>query len=136
MPEDQSWRSWTEMCLRELTQLRADIDRHMTEHREDISRLTDKIERLNEKFTELSRSLETFQQESDRRQDLAIQKLQIEAESYGKQAGASSGKEAAETAMDTIAASVRKNGATISVVVTAVIVGLVEAYRIIITNKP
>jgi len=132
MAEDPNWKSWTEMAIREFTQIRVEINRHLDEHRQDILRLTDRMDQMTKDINIIARTIEENQRESDKKQDLAIQKLQIEAESMGKKAGS----ESAKAVTSEIGAKMKLDGATISVAVTAIIVGAVEAYRLIMLNKP
>ena len=86
-----NWKMWSEMCLRELSQLRLDINRHLTEHREDVTRLNNRIDSLSEKFQEMTKQMDNDRRDADEKQNLAIQSLQINAEHAGKAAGAEAG---------------------------------------------
>lgn len=138
MPEDPNWKMWTEMCLRELSQLRIDINRHLDEHRGDITRINDRMDSLNDKFIGLNQSLEAYVRDNDKRQDLALQELQIKAEAAGKMAGDIAGKEAGRVAgieaTKDIGSIAKSESAKYSMILTTILIGIAEFIRIYVMN--
>jgi TolA-binding protein len=120
-----NWKIWSEMCLRELSQLRLDINRHLTEHREDVTRLNNRIDSLSEKFQEMTKQIDGDRRDADEKQNLAIQSLQIKAEHAGKAAGAEAG-----------AAKAKEESAKYSVIISAVVAGITQIIQFIMSLPP
>jgi len=120
-----NWKMWSEMCLRELSQLRLDINRHLTEHREDVTRLNNRIDSLSEKFQEMTKQMDNDRRDADEKQNLAIQSLQINAEHAGKAAGAEAG-----------AAKAKEESAKYSVIISAVVAGITQIIQFIMSLPP
>jgi hypothetical protein len=74
----------------------------------------------------------------DEAQNLAIQKLQIEAEAKGRAAGTESGKvagkEAAEEATKGVGGIAKSESAKYSMILTTILIGLAEFIRIYLMN--
>lgn len=120
-----NWKMWSEMCLRELSQLRLDINRHLTEHREDVTRLNNRIDSLSEKFQEMTKQMDNDRRDADEKQNLAIQSLQINAEHAGKAAGAEAG-----------AAKAKEESTKYSVIVSAIVAGIIQIIQFIMSLPP
>ena len=80
---DDTWKVWSEAFVREVSQLRLDLNKHVSENREDLKDIFDRLD----KITELFQQFEKARMEADHAAELSIKELQTIAKLAGKEGG-------------------------------------------------
>jgi len=87
--DNESWKVWAEASVREVSQLRVDVNRHAAENREDMQALNGRLDIL----TNMVHELENARVSADHSQQLLIQELQIQARNAGREGGEASSRQ-------------------------------------------
>lgn len=138
--ENINWRLWAEGIVRELNGLRCDINRHLTEHREDIKeqrdavvRIEGRINDLTDKFSEMTSLREKDHRDRDEKQNDAIASLKTEiavlANGAGKEAGHAAGKDAGKDAG-------KGEGTKWGLIASGIVIAIYQILQFIASNLP